>query len=77
MTTIHGELVARVDQPTVNAERKKNVYEDFLGRTYKTEVLNWDNSVYSTSKTFFNGRDQVTTARQYAGADTSSTVLPS
>lgn len=35
--------------------------------------MNWDGSVYSTSKSFFNGRDQVTLQRQYAGADSSST----
>jgi YD repeat-containing protein len=35
--------------------------------------LNWDNSVYSTVKTTFNGRDQTTEVKQYQGADTSST----
>jgi YD repeat-containing protein len=66
VTTIQGEALAE-------GRRKQKVYEDILGRTYKTETLNWDGSVYSTSKSFFNGRDQVTLARQYAGADNSST----
>lgn len=66
VTTVSGEQLAE-------GRRRQKVYEDILGRTYKTEVLNWDGSVYSTSKSFFNGRDQVTLARQYAGADNSST----
>jgi hypothetical protein len=34
--------------------------------------MSWDNSVYSTVKTTFNGRDQTTEVKQYQGADTSS-----
>lgn len=40
---------------------------------FKTEVMNWDGSVFSTVKTTFNGRDQATLARQYSGSDTSPT----
>jgi YD repeat-containing protein len=72
ITTIQSELVPRNDQPTVNARRTQKIYADILGRSYKTEVLNWDNSVYSTVKTTFNGRDQTTEVKQYQGADTSS-----
>jgi YD repeat-containing protein len=44
-----------------------------LGRSYKTEVLNWDGTTpYTTTVQTFNGRDQVTKTRQYAGSVTSS-----
>ena len=74
ITTVSGELVPRDDQPTVNARRTQKIYADILARTYKTEILKWDAStVYSTTVQTFNGRDQVTKTRQYAGTDTSST----
>ena len=46
---------------------------DTLGRTAKTEVLNANNTVYSTVKNTYNIRDQITNVRQYQGADTSTT----
>lgn len=55
----------------------QKVYENILGRTFKAEVYDfYENSPttpYSTTKTTFNGRDQATLVRQYAGSDTSST----
>ncbi|HMS43785.1 MAG TPA: hypothetical protein PKE69_26380, partial [Pyrinomonadaceae bacterium] len=71
ITTIQGELVPRDDQ-SGNARRTQKVYQDILGRDYKTEVLNWDNSVYTTAVTKFNGRDQVLDTIQYAGTVSSS-----
>jgi YD repeat-containing protein len=47
--------------------RQKKVYSDALGRQWKAEALNWDLSVYSTSVSVFNARDQVTRVKQYAG----------
>ncbi|MGH9949783.1 MAG: hypothetical protein ACRD6X_21655, partial [Pyrinomonadaceae bacterium] len=47
VTTVQGELVPRDDQPTVNARRTQKVYEDILGRQYKTEALNWNGAVYT------------------------------
>ncbi|MBX3297465.1 MAG: discoidin domain-containing protein [Acidobacteria bacterium] len=74
-TTIQGELVPRTDGTSGNARRKQKVYQDILGRTFKTETYEWDGStVYSTSTAQFNGRDQVILGRQYAG-DTSSTTF--
>ncbi len=73
VTTIQGELVPRDDQPTVKARRMQKSYADILGRNYKTEVMNWDGSVYSSNIQTFNGRDQVTQSRQYAGTTTSPT----
>ncbi|HMO82528.1 MAG TPA: hypothetical protein PKD24_17270, partial [Pyrinomonadaceae bacterium] len=73
VTTIEGELVPRTDT-TGNARRKQKAYADILGRTYKTETYEWDGStVYSTIVNTFNGRDQVTLSRQYAGNSSSGT----
>ena len=74
MTTLQGELVERDDQPGVYARRTRRVYEDLLGREWKTEAMNWDGAtVYSTTVQSFNGRDQVLLSRQYAGPETSPT----
>ena len=67
ITTIQGELVPRDDQPSVNARRTQKIYADILGRSYKTEVMNWSGSVYTTTVQTFNGRDQVTNTRQFDG----------
>ncbi|HEY3102465.1 MAG TPA: hypothetical protein VGJ69_02665, partial [Pyrinomonadaceae bacterium] len=64
-----GEVVTLTDEMT----RRQKVYSDVLGRTWKTEVLNWDGTVYSTTTTSLNARDQVTLARQFAGTDQSTT----
>ncbi|MBA2749347.1 MAG: hypothetical protein H0U45_11555, partial [Tatlockia sp.] len=70
VTTVQGELVPRDDQPTVNARRTQKIYADILGRTYKTEVMGWDGiTPYTTTVQVFNGRDQVTQTKQYAGAE--------
>ena len=73
VTTMSGELVPRPDQPENLTRRSQKNYADILGRIYKNEILNWDGTVYSTTKKNFNGRDQETLVRQYAGTDTSST----
>ncbi|MGB7203636.1 MAG: hypothetical protein WBD16_15425, partial [Pyrinomonadaceae bacterium] len=73
VTTVQSELVPRDDQPTVNARRTQKTYTDILGRAYKTEVMGWDGStVFTTTVNSFNGRDQVTNTRQYAGATSAS-----
>ncbi len=64
-----GEAVTLTDE----VGRRQKVYSDVLGRQWKTEVLNWDGSVYATTAQTFNARDQVTLVRQYAGTDHSST----
>jgi YD repeat-containing protein len=61
---------------TDEVSRRRKLYSDFLGREWKTEILNWDASVYSTSVSVFNVRDQITRIKQYAGnapLETSST----
>ena len=52
--------------------RQQKVYSDVFGRTAKTEVLNWDGSVYAAMVNTYNARDQVMLVRQFQGADTSS-----
>lgn len=65
VTTIQSELVPRDDIPTQNARRKQKVYQDILGRTYKTEVYKWDGAtVYTTTTQKFNGRDQIIETKQ-------------
>lgn len=72
-TTIEGPSVAR-DDTSGNARRKQKVYQDILGRGFKTEVYQWDGStVYTTTVNTFNGRDQITNTRQYAGSTASGT----
>ena len=51
--------------------RQQKVYSDVLGRTAKTEVLNWDGTVYATMVNTFNARNQATQVRQYQGSDQS------
>jgi YD repeat-containing protein len=68
-----GEVVTLQDEGTlVNGQsqrRTQRIYSDVLGRQWKTEILNWDGSVYSTTTNSFNSRDQVTLARRWAGAE--------
>src|SRR5260221_5586506 len=55
--------------------RQQKIYSDVLGRQWKTEILEGA-SVYSTSVSVYNGRDQVVGVKQYSGAasaDASST----
>ena len=72
VTTVQSESVPRDDIPNQTARRTQKIYADILGRSYKTEVLNWDNSVYSTIKTKYNGRDQAIEAKHFNGLETSS-----
>ena len=67
-----GEVVTLTDE----VNRRRKLYSDVLGREWKTEILNWDGSVYSTSVGVFNMRAQITRVKQYAGVaplDASST----
>jgi YD repeat-containing protein len=71
-----GEVVTLIDE----AGRKQSVTHDFLGRVTKSEVLkqnggNWD--VYSTTKTTYNVRDQVTEVREIEGTNSTARVTTS
>jgi hypothetical protein len=58
-----GEVVTLTDE----VGRKQKVYHDVLGRVVKTEVLNPDETVYSTTMNRYDALDQVTRARTYQG----------
>jgi len=73
-----GEVVTLTDEGTIDGGvtqyRQQKIYSDVLGRPYKTETLNWAvGSVYSTTVTSYNARDEVTKIREYAGPEGSST----
>ena len=58
----------------VAKRRQTKIYSDVLGRTVKTEILNWQGgSVYSATVNTYNVRDQVTQVREYAGPSDSGT----
>src|SRR5438067_3147853 len=59
-----GEVVTLTDE----VGRQQKVYSDMLGRQWKTEIMNGA-SIYSTTVNVFNARDQLTLARQWAGAE--------
>ncbi|HKO18643.1 MAG TPA: PKD domain-containing protein, partial [Acidobacteriaceae bacterium] len=58
-----GEVVTLTDE----VGRQQKVYSDALGRQWKTEVLDWDGSIYSTTTSKYNALDQVTRTRRYLG----------
>jgi YD repeat-containing protein len=64
-----GEVVTLTDE----VNRQQRIYSDVLGRTWKTEILNWNGSVYSSTTSSLNARDQATLVRQFAGTDQSQT----
>ena len=73
-----GAVVTLTDEGTIDAgvtkRRQQKTYSDVFGREVKTEVLNWQGgSVYATSVTSYNVRNQVTQTREYAGAEGSGT----
>lgn len=73
ITTIEGENITETDwqgnNPNNLGRRKQKIYQDILGRTYKTEIYNWDGTtVYSSTVTKYNGRDQVEWVNRYEGA---------
>ncbi|HEX5874164.1 MAG TPA: hypothetical protein VFY60_05900, partial [Pyrinomonadaceae bacterium] len=73
-----GEVVTLTDEGTIDGgmtkRRQQKIHSDVLGRTVKTEVLNWQNGdPYAATVNTYNGRNQVTQVRQYAGPEGGST----
>lgn len=73
-----GEVMTLTDEGTIEGgverRRQQKTYSDVLGRTVKTEVLNWSGgTVYSSTVNTYNVRDQLTEIKQYAGAAGSGT----
>lgn len=81
-----GQVVTITDEGTIQADgsvkkRQQKIYADVLGRTVKTEMLNWDGTgpygtngaVYSAIVNTYNARDQIEQSQQYAGPAGSGT----
>jgi len=51
---------------TITDERGRQhlIYSDVLGRQWKTEILNWNGSSYSTTVSYLNARDQAYLVRR-------------
>lgn len=75
-----GAVVTLTDEGSTIAngvpkKRQQRISADVLGRTVKTEILNWDGagpfgtggSVYSAITNTYNARDQVTEIHEYEG----------
>jgi YD repeat-containing protein len=61
---------AGVQTVTVTDEvgRRQREFYDILGRVSRTQTLNWDGTIYSTTVNTYNARDQVTRVREFKGA---------
>jgi len=68
-----GEVVILSDE----VGRQQKVYSDVLGRTWKTEVLNSNGTVYSAQATLYDALDQVMAVNSYKGTATSDLSCPS
>jgi YD repeat-containing protein len=62
-----GEVVTLRDE----VGRQQRVTSDVLGRTWKTEVLDWNGNVYSTLTNNYNARDQITSTVEQGVSGTS------
>lgn len=62
-----GEVITTKDE----VGRSQRVISDILGRASKSEVLNWDGTVYSTIINTYNARDQIINTKHYQGTDAS------
>lgn len=67
-----GDTVTYKGEQLAEGRRTRKVYQDALGREYKTEVLDWNGNIYTTTVNSYDHRDQVIHARQYAGAEGSA-----
>lgn len=81
-----GEVVTITDEGVIDPtgalkKRQQKFYSDVLGRTFKTEILNWDGAgangtggtIYAATTLTYNVRDQVTLERRFAGPTSSAT----
>jgi YD repeat-containing protein len=75
-----GQVATLTDEGTIDSgtakRRQKKIYSDVLGRTRKTEFLNWQGgSIYSARVNSYNVRNQITQVRHYAGPEGSGSFL--
>jgi YD repeat-containing protein len=64
VTTIQGEPTAT---GTPENRRTQKFWRDVLGRTIKSQILNYNGTPYKTTLTEYNVRDQVTAVKQFKG----------
>ncbi|MCW5970866.1 MAG: hypothetical protein KIT57_20365 [Blastocatellales bacterium] len=62
---VRGE---EVPHDGTTGRRRRKIYHDVLGRVIKTEALNWNGSVYSTTTNTWNLRDQITNINVMEGS---------
>jgi YD repeat-containing protein len=65
-----GETAIFKGEQIAEGRHQQKVYKDARGRAWKTEVLNWNSTVYSTTVQSFNERDQIASVKQYQGQAT-------
>jgi YD repeat-containing protein len=68
-----GEVVTVTDE----MGRPQKAYSDVLGRQWKTEVLDANSNVYSSTAAIYNARDQITALNSYKGAANGDLSCPS
>ena len=77
-----GAVVTLTDEGTIDGgvarRRQQKIYADALGRTVKTQVLNWQGgSASSTVVNSYDARDQLTLVREFQGSGPSDLNDPS
>ncbi len=65
--TEKGALVPSPGTPG-QGRRTRRAHSDVLGRAWKSEVLNWNGTVYSATTTKYDALDRPLRVRRYAGA---------
>ena len=82
ITTVKGEEIFETDwqgnNPVSLGRRTQKSYQDILGRTVKTQLMNFNGtSTYLTTDVNFNGRDQATTVTRtdHAASQTQITTM--
>jgi len=64
VTTLQGEPTST---GTPENRRTQKIWRDTLGRSVKSQILNYDGTPYSTTLTEYNVRDQVTAIKTFKG----------
>lgn len=78
-TTDEGTVVTNPNTGLPETKkRQQKIFRDTLGRTVKTQALNWENGTpYSTTINVYNVRDQITSVKEYSGTATGNEACPS
>ena len=66
-----GDVTTHQGEPTSTGtpeyRRTQKIWRDILGRSVKSQILNYDGTPYSTTLTEYNVRDQVTAIKTFKG----------